>query len=74
MANQTVCLQAITMHKRWKIELHGHRDSDMGTSIISEKDALYHHLDQNPTSVLHFTAQSYIISDYVTLYKKAFTV
>lgn len=55
------------MHKRWKIELHGHRDSDVGTSIISERDALYHHLDQNPTSVLHYTAQSNIISDYVTV-------
>lgn len=68
MENRTVCLQAITMHKRWKIELHGHRDSDVGTSIISERDALiYHHLDQNPTSVLHYTDKSNIISDYVTV-------
>lgn len=67
MANRTVSLQAMTMHKRWKIELHGHRDSDVGTSIISERDALYYHLDQNPTSVLHYTAQSNIISDYVTV-------
>lgn len=35
----------MTMYKRWKIELYGYRDLDVGISIIFERDVLYYYLD-----------------------------